>query len=148
MVCGNYGPVVFGVSGSGAGFLMRELQATKRSKFVEHEILLSKPISEFVGYENDTANFEMIFLQPYTTAPATAITLLNALVMRPTPFPLIIAEKSVGGWTSLFILTELTSTYKHMAPDGGLLCAEVKVTMKEYNTSTTNAGILSLLGSI
>jgi phage protein U len=148
MVCGSFGPIVFGVSGSGQGFLAQEIQATKKTKFVEHEILLSKPIVEFVGYENDKVSFEMIFLSPYTTAPSVAITLLNALVVRPTPFPLIIGDKSVGGWASMFIITEINTTYKYIGTDGAIQGAHVKVSAQEYNTSTTNAGILSLLGSI
>ena len=115
---------------------MEELTESSKAKFVEHEILNSKPITEFVGFENDEATFSMNFITGHTTSPMSAIPLLKGFLSRAQAFPLIVAGRPVGGFTSQFVLTEVTSTYKHTNGAGILIVASIDVTMKEYRSLT------------
>jgi len=137
VIVGLYGngQIVFGLA-AGQGFLMEELTETSKAKYVEHEILNSKPVTELVGFENDEMSFSMNFITGHTTSPMVAIPLLKGFLSRAQASPLIVAGRPVGSFTSQFVLTEVTSTYKHLNGAGMLIVASIDVTMKEYGSLT------------
>jgi len=116
---------------------MEELTETSKAKFVEHKILNSKPITEFVGFENDEATFSMNFISGHTTAPMVAIPLLKGFLSRAQAYPLIVGGRPVGSFTSQFALTEVTSTYKHTNGMGIVTVASIDVSLKEYRSLLT-----------
>ena len=135
MIIGLYGngQIVFGLAAR-QGFLIEELTETSKAKFVEHEILGSKPITEFVGFENDEVSFSMNFIAGHTTAPMVAIPLLKGLLSRAQAYPLIVGGRPVGSFMSQFVLTEVTSTYEYTNGMGTLIVASIDVSMKEYRS--------------
>jgi phage protein U len=137
VIVGLYGggQIVFGLAAR-QGFLMEELTETSKAKFVEHEILGSKPITEFVGFENDEATFSMNFITGHTTSPMVAIPLLKGFLSRAQAYPLIVAGRPVGSFLSQFVLTEVTSTYRYLNGAGLLMSASIEVSMKEYRSTT------------
>jgi phage protein U len=135
VIVGLYGKIVFGIA-AGQGFLIEELKESSRAKFVEHNILNSKPITEFVGLENDNVSLSMNFIVGYTTPPIVAIPLLQGLLRRPKAYPLLVGERVIGSLSSQFILTEITCTYKYVNGDGTLMAADIDVSLKEYKPIT------------
>ena len=135
MIVGLYGEIVFGIA-AGQGFLIEELKESSRAKFVEHNILNSKPITEFVGLENDNVSLSMNFIAGYTTPPIVAIPLLQGLLRRPKAYPLLVGKRVIGSLSSQFVLTEITCTYKYLTGDGTLMAADIDVSLKEYKPIT------------
>ena len=135
MIVGLYGngQIVFGLAAR-QGFLIEELEESSKAKFVEHEILNSKPITEFVGLENDEVSFSMNFIAGHTTAPMAAIPLLKGLLSRAQAYPLIVGGRPIGSFTSQFVLTEVTSTYEHTNGMGIVTVASIDVSLKEYRS--------------
>jgi phage protein U len=135
VIVGLYGngQIVFGLAAR-QGFLIEELEESSKAKFVEHEILNSKPITEFVGFENDEVSFSMSFIAGHTTAPMVAIPLLKDLLSRAQAYPLIVGGRPVGSFLSQFVLTEVTSTYQYLNGAGLLMSASIEVSMKEYRS--------------
>ena len=135
MIVGIYGngQIVFGLAAR-QGFLIEELEESSKAKFVEHEILNSKPITELVGFENDEATFSMNFIAGHPTSPMLAIPLLKGILSRAQAYPLIVAGLPVGSFASQFVLTEVTSTYKYVNEAGVLMSASIDVSMKEYGS--------------
>ena len=133
MIIGLYGEIVFGIA-AGQGFLIEELRESSRAKFVEHEILNSKPMTEFVGLENDNVSLSMNFVADYTTLPIVAIPLLQGLLRQPKAYPLLVGKRVIGSFSSQFVLTEVTCTYKYFTGDGTLMAADIDVSLKEYRT--------------
>jgi len=135
VIVGLYGEIVFGIA-AGQGFLIEELKESSRAKFVEHNILNSKPITEFVGLENDNVSLSMNFIAGYTTPPIVAIPLLQGLLRRPKAYPLLVGKRVIGSLSSQFVLTEITCTYKYLTGDGTLMAADIDVSLKEYKPIT------------
>jgi len=135
VIVGLYGngQIVFGLAAN-QGFLIGELEESSKAKYVEHEILNSKPITEFVGLENDEASFSMNFIAGHTTAPMVAIPLLKGFLSRAQAYPLIVGGRPIGSFTSQFVLTEVTSTYEHTNGMGIVTVASIDVSLKEYRT--------------
>ena len=135
MIVGLYGGgrIVFGLAAR-QGFLIGELEESSKAKFVEHEILGSKPITEFVGFENDEVSFSMNFIAGRTTAPMVAIPLLKGILSQAQAYPLIVGGRPVGSFMSQFVLTEVTSTYEHTNGMGIVTVASIDVSLKEYRS--------------
>ncbi len=132
MIVGGYGPLVFGVR-LGGGIMMESLDKTSKIRFVDHEIMLSKPIVEFTGYDSDEVTFSMLFIEGWTDSPAAALPLLDQLALIPLPYPLIIGGFPVGSFMSAFVISEIGEKYKKVNGSGGLSVASVKVTLREYS---------------
>jgi phage protein U len=135
VIVGLYGKIVFGIA-AGQGFLIEELKESSRAKFVEHKILNSKPITEFVGLENDNVSLSMNFIAGYTTPPIVAIPLLQGLLRQATSHPLLVGGRVIGSLSSQFALTEVTCTYKYLTGAGVLMAADIDVSLKEYKPIT------------
>ena len=135
MIVGLYGngQILFGLAAR-QGFLIEELEESSKAKFVEHEILGSKPVTEFVGLENDEVSFSMNFIAGRTTAPMVAIPLLKGFLSRAQAYPLIVGGRPIGSFTSQFVLTEVTSTYEHTNGMGIVTVASIDVSLKEYRS--------------
>ena len=129
------GRIVFGLAAK-QGFLIGELEESTKAKYVEHEILGSKPITEFVGLENDEASFSMKFISGHTTPPMVAIPMLQGLLRHAKAYPLIVAGRAIGSLSSQFVLTEVTCTYTCTGGAGFLTAADIDVSMKEYRSLT------------
>jgi len=133
VIVGLYGKIVFGIA-AGQGFLIEELRESSRAKFAEHEILNSKPITEFLGLENDNVSLSMNFVVGYTMPPIVAIPLLQGLLRQPKAYPLLVGKRVIGSFSSQFVLTEVTCTYKYLTGAGTLMAADIDVSMKEYRS--------------
>lgn len=147
MIVGGYGPLIFGVR-LGGGIMMESLDKTSKLRFVDHEIMLSKPIVEFTGYDSDEVSFSMLFVEGWTDPPSAALPLLDQLALVPFPYPLIVGGLPVGSFMSMFIITEIGERYKRVNGAGILSVASVKVTLREYSIGigSTAQSFLSLAG--
>lgn len=128
MIFGVFGPLVFARHVG----IMHDFNEGESITFAEHGIHLQKPRLEFTGHSLCEVNFEMDFLEQLTTAPAAGILLLSSLLRSHRSYALIVAGKPVGGWSSLFVLTEKSAAHHWYSNRGTVQHATVKVSLREY----------------
>ncbi|WP_265822498.1 phage tail protein [Geovibrio ferrireducens] len=127
MSLGSFGSIVFEVSSSAVRTfdnLSRELSA----KFVEHDVLNSKPVLQHVGTALTTISFTMYFNAFNGVNPEKELAALEAILNTGTEQPLFIGSKNFGK----FVLEKISESRKVVGGKGELLTAEAAVTLKEY----------------
>lgn len=100
------------------------------TRTVDHEILLKKPKTEFLGPNLDTISFTIRLSSMYGVKPLEEMNKLLILQRAGTPVTLTIGEKGIGvnKWT----IEELEQGWNTIDNQGNLIEAELSITLKEY----------------
>jgi phage protein U len=130
MLIGNWGPVVFLVSGIGT-FTFSELEQQSSGRWATHEAINSAPLSEFLGPGQDEIQMKITFAKRLGVNPKIAYHLFRQMVRRGKVFPLILHGVPISG--NLWYAENIQGTSNHFAPGtGDILWTEFSCTFKEY----------------
>lgn len=135
MIMGGYGPLTFGVSGIGRGTLLQDLNKQSKLRWADHNILSSKTLLEFTGWEADEVTLTMLFIEGWCTSPSVGMSELDALSLFPIPFPLIVGNRPVGSFASTFVISECRQHWRKCNHSGRVSVAEVSATFREKSLS-------------
>lgn len=112
--------------------VMHGFEEKESIPFAEHSVHLRKNPLEFVGHGLVEVSFEMDFLTELTSEPAVGIALIASLMRAPLrSYPLIVAGRPIGSWSSLFVLTDRSAAHYWYSGKGTIQNATVKVSLKE-----------------
>jgi hypothetical protein len=101
---GCLGPIVF-VGGLGSANTFHSISKSTKETYVKHRVIHDNDLVEDCGTDPITLSIEMHFHGPYTIAPSTAITALEAVMAAKIPLPLIVGRIPLGrGMLSLFVI--------------------------------------------
>ena len=124
---GTYGDVVFEASSE----LVRTFDDFQRSgtaQYAEHARIGLKPLLEFVAPKLETVSFKMSFSVEMGVDPRLEIETLREMRDAGVAAWLILDGRPLA----LFVIESLSETWKRVDNHGGLLAAEVQISMKEY----------------
>lgn len=100
------------------------------ARWVTHEVIGKKPLSQFMGPSLDTVSFRMQFSVTHGLKPEYEMNRLIDMIRNGKPFTLNIGGKPLGVYK--WVLTALEIQHKVVNNKGQLECIEVKVEMREY----------------
>lgn len=113
--------------------LIRTLHDFTRSasgRWANHEVLLKKPVSQFIGPGLDTISFTMRFDIRYGINPRKELDALVELERSGKTMPLIIGGKGVG--VNRWKITSLEQKWEDIDNRGNVLSATASITLEEY----------------
>lgn len=100
------------------------------SRWSDHDLLLRKPVSQFVGPELETFSFSLILSSSYGLDPAKELRKLREMRDNGTVFPLIIGGRPLV--QNYWRLESLSEGENYYTADGRLRQTKVSVRLKEY----------------
>lgn len=104
------------------------LEGSKKFEYAEHAHVEGKPGLQAVGDALDTYTLEMVF-HHFWCDPAASETKVAEAAARKEAQTLVFGD---GTFVGKFVVTELTRTVVHQAPDGRLLMLTLRVALKEF----------------
>lgn len=114
--------------------LLRTPMETARSaasRWTDHELLLRKPVSQFVGPVLETFSFSLVLSSVNGLNPLKELGKLRAMRDNGTVFPLIIGGRPLV--QNYWRLESLSEGENYYSADGRLLQTKVSVQLKEYS---------------
>lgn len=132
MYIGYMGDVSFEVSPDHLLTPTKLSQGTS-SRWQEHDLILKKPVSEFLGPGLKQVSFDIVLTTAYGIEPADEINKLMEMCEKGEVFPLIIGEKPVS--ENYWRLENVNVGETYYDPEGKLIHAVISVSLKEYDDS-------------
>ena len=131
MYVGNWGPLVFSVTGIRASSFS-QISLKSSGRWEQHELINAAPLSQFLGPDLDEIELTMIFSRMLTMEPRAEFEAMRQFVRRGIHFPLLLQgiPQSMTTW----YCEEITGESKVFAPrTGDILWLEITAIFKEYN---------------
>lgn len=132
MYIGYMGDVSFEVSPEHLLTPTKLTQGTS-SRWQEHDLILKKPVSEFLGPGLKQVSFDIILSAIHGIEPNDEIKQLMEMCEKGEVFPLLIAEKPVS--SNYWRLENVSVGETYYDAEGKLTHAVVSVGLKEYDDS-------------
>jgi phage protein U len=130
MLIGNWGPVVFLVSGIGS-FTFSEINQQSSGRWATHETINSAPLSEFLGPGQDEIQMKITIAKTLGANPKAVYQLFRQLVRRGKNYPLILRGVPISD--NFWYAENIQGASNHFAPGtGDILWTEFSCTFKEY----------------
>jgi phage protein U len=126
---GSYGNIAFVVTPEVIR-TFRELTRSSASRWADHEIMLKKPKSQFLGPGLDTVTFTMYFAAWHGTNPRKEMEKLVEWDRKGKAGALTIGGKKLG--VGLWVITGLEQAWSYVDNRGNLLAGTINITLKEY----------------
>ena len=129
MRVGAFGDIVFEVSDHVIR-TFQEVQRTNPGRWAVHEVMGSKPISEFIGPGLDEITLPIHLNELFLGGNdiEDEVERIRELVKNGTPSTLVIADRVIGK----FYLESLDETHKHFGGKGESRVADLSLKLKEY----------------
>lgn len=133
MQIGAFGDIVFEVSDE-AVRTFQDLQHDKKGRWAVHEVMGSKPVSEFIGPGLDEINFPIVLNALFLGGSTVEDELerIGSMVDEGMVSTLVIADMIVGK----FYLESMGSVTRHFGGKGEKLVTETTLHLKEYTERT------------
>jgi len=130
MLIGNWGPIVFQVSGI-LTFTFSELTQQSSGRWATHETINSAPLSEFLGPGQDEIQLKISITKMLSVNPKITYQLFRKLVREGKNFPLILRGAPLSD--NFWYAENINSTSTRFQPGtGDILWTELSCTFKEY----------------
>jgi phage protein U len=130
MLIGNWGPIVFHVTGIST-LTFSEITQTSSGRWATHETINSAPLSEFLGPGQDEIKMKISITKMLGINPKIVYQLFRKLVREGKNFPLILkgAPMSANFWYA----ENINGVSTVFAPGtGDILWTELSCVFKEY----------------
>lgn len=126
---GAYGPVVF-IASENTIRTFTNFTRNEKGRWAKHDVIMKKPILEFIGPDIGTISFNMRFDVSYGMKPKNEIDRLMWIVRRGEAHTLILGGVPIGfnKWT----INSVDQNWEHFDNKGNLLVGEVTVSLEEY----------------
>lgn len=126
---GSFGDIVFEVSDKRIR-TFDEFVRTIAGRWVDHEIIGKKPLSQWIGPGLDTISFKMRFDIALGLNPRIETDKLITIEREGKPYTLTIGNKGLGVYK--WVITNLEVEYTTIDHKGNILVAEARLELKEW----------------
>ena len=127
MKVGSYGDVIFQVSDS----VIRTFEKMKMDQtaaYTQHKVHGMKAVPEFTGFDCPQITFEITLSVYFGLTPKAELEKLENIMKSKKAYPLALGTDLYG---SNWLITKISSTFKHFWKDGTLMAASVSITLLE-----------------
>jgi phage protein U len=130
MLIGNWGPIIFQVSGI-CTFTFSELTQISSGRWATHDVINSAPLSEFLGPRQDEIQMKIIITKMLGVNPKLTYHLFRQLVRKGKNYPLILRGVPIS--ENFWYVDTITGVSTAFAPGtGDILWTELTCDFKEY----------------
>lgn len=130
MAIGNLGATItFEVSDKKV-LTFNNLSRTVKGRWATHNIILSKPKSEFLGSDLEGLTFKIFLSAMHGVKPRTTLETIEKAVRKGTALDFIVGGKKVG--SNKWVITNVSETWDCVLSKGELASANVTLTLQEY----------------
>lgn len=131
---GSYGEVIFEVSNSKV-MTFNNFQRNGDARWSTHDIILKKPIPEFIGPGQETLSLKIILNRSLGVNPETELNKLRKYRDEGDVYPFILGTKPItdGKW----YIESVSESYKQIVGKGEAISVEADLVLKEYPNITT-----------
>lgn len=130
MAIGNLGKTItFEVSDKKV-LTFTNLSWTVKGRWTQHNIVDSKPKSEFLGPDLDGITFTVKLSAMHGVKPRKTLEKIEKAVTNGTVLPFIVGGKKVG--SNSWVITSVSEKWNCVYSKGELVTAEVNLTLMEY----------------
>ncbi len=126
---GSYGDIAFVVTPKVIRSF-NEFVRTLSTRWGDHEVMLRKPKSQFLGPGLDTVTFSMYFAAWHGTKPRKEMDKLVEWMRKGKAGYLTIGGKKIG--VGRWVITDMTQNWTFIDSKGNVLAGTVNLTLKEY----------------
>lgn len=126
---GTLGSMVFQTS-SEKVLTFRDLSRGGSPRYEEHEVINNKPVLEFVAPGLDTFSFNIRLDILHGVIPDKEIDKMRQAMEGGQILPFVVGGKYLGDW----VITSMTENMRYFDNKGGLLVAEVSISLKEVRS--------------
>lgn len=129
MAIATLGDIVFEVSDTKI-FTIDNLSRDVKMRYVKHDVIGSKPITENVGPDLQDIKFKMILSASLGVAPLSTMKQIYNAFNDSTAMSFMIGEQVIG--SNKWVITDFTEGYSQIDNQGIVWRMEVDVTLQEY----------------
>ena len=131
MYVGNFGPLVFAVTGIGVN-TFSEFTQESEGRWAIHDTINTPPVTELLGPGQDKLEMKVVFTRMLSIEPRVMYELIRKFVRDGNHFPLLLMgiPLSLNRW----YCKSISATSTVFAPkDNGILWMEATLSFEEYN---------------
>jgi phage protein U len=125
---GTFGPIVF-VASADLLNTFNSFSRKEQGRWAKHDVVLKKPVSEFLGPDLGTISFNMRFDVSYGMNPRKELDKLVTMA-RGEVHPLIIGGRALG--FNKWSLQSVSENWTRIDNRGNVLVADISVELEEY----------------
>ena len=124
---GLLGPCVF-ISSEYQVRTFQSFNRTSSYRYVDHEVINQKQVSEFTGTDLDEIELSMMFCGDLGVNPTTEVEKLREAAMRGEPVALLIGGMVFGKWT----IRTIPEDWQFLYTDGSPQVMTIQISIKEF----------------
>jgi hypothetical protein len=114
--------------------LANKMTLAGKSRWKDHQVIGSRPCSEFIG--PDLMNFTLTMnFNPDTTNILIAATLLEGYMKSGSQFPLLLGNRLLSNWSSNFRIDQISEVYDCVSLSGKIVSGSIEVKFNEVANS-------------
>ena len=130
MAIGNLGKTITFEVSSEKVLTFTNLSRTVKGRWTQHNIVDSKPKSEFLGPDLDGITFKVSLSAMHGVRPRKTLETIEKAVRKGTVLPFAIGGKKVG--SNSWVITAVSEVWNCVYSKGELVTADVNLTLQEY----------------
>ena len=106
------------------------LSRTVKGRWTQHNIIESKPKSEFLGPDLDGLTFKVSLSAMHGVRPRKTLEKIEKAVRKGTVMNFVVGGKKVG--SNSWVITSVSEAWNCVYSKGELVTADVNLTLQEY----------------
>lgn len=106
------------------------LSRTVKGRWTQHNIVESKPKSEFLGPDLDGITFKISLSAMHGVKPRKTLEKIEKAVQKGTVMNFVVGGKKVGG--NSWVITAVSEAWNCVYSKGEIVTADVTLTLQEY----------------
>ena len=130
MAIGNLGKTITFEVSSDKVLTFTNLSRTVKGRWTQHNIIESKPKSEFLGPDLEGITFKVYLSAMHGVKPRKTLETIEKAVLNGTVLPFVLGGKKVG--SNSWVITSVSETWNCVYSKGELVTANVNLTLQEY----------------
>lgn len=130
MAIGNLGKVITFEVSSEKVLTFNNLSRAVKGRWTQHNIVDSKPKSEFLGPDLDGVTFKVHLSAMHGVRPRKTLEAIEKAVTNGTVLPFAVGGKKIG--SNSWVITAVSETWNCVYSKGELVTADVNLTLQEY----------------
>lgn len=127
---GNLGSLITFEVSSDKILTFSNMQRTVSGRWAQHEVIAGKPVSEYLGPNQQKVTIQIFITAAHRINPRKTIEALEEAAEKGTPFTFVIGGKKVG--SNRWIVENVSESWGEIIDNGRLLSAHLTLTLAEY----------------
>lgn len=130
MAIGSLGKTITFEVSSDKVLTFTNLSRTVKGRWTQHNIIESKPKSEFLGPDLDGITFKVSLSAMHGVRPRKTLEKIEKAVRKGTVMNFVVGGKKVG--SNSWVITSVSEAWNCVYSKGELVTADVNLTLQEY----------------